>query len=115
MCPNFLVLVTMRVRSFAGAVQLVDEHIRQAKEVTVATIQARCHEGVCELLGYVLWQHVSNASDCPDIHVARATQGAHLRPHVHGRIKDGTKVASGLTEGDADVADFSGCHVHAMT
>ena len=80
--------------------KLVDEHIRQTKKETVATVQSQCHEGVCELLCYVLWQHVSNASDSPNIHVARVTQGAHMRPHVHGRIRDGTKVASGLTEGD---------------
>ena len=101
--------------SILQALKLVDEHIRQVKEETVATVQLRCHEGVCDLLGYVLWQHVSNVSDCPDIHVARATQGAHMRPHVHDRIKDGTKVVSSLTEGDAGVANFNGCHVHAMT
>ena len=38
-----------------------------------------------------------------------------MRPHAHGSIKDGTQIASGLTEDDAGVADFNGCHVHAMT
>ena len=44
------------------ALKLVEEHIRQAEEETATTVQSGCHEGVCELLGYVLWQHESNAA-----------------------------------------------------
>ena len=97
------------------ALKLADDQIRQAKEETAATVQSRYHEGVCEVFGYVLWQHVSNESDCPDIHVARETQRVHIRPRVHDRSKDGIQVGSGLTEGDAGVANFNGCHVHTMT
>ena len=62
------------------ALKLVDEHIRQAKEEAVATVQSRCHEGVCELFVLVLWQHVSNAADSPDIHVAQVTQQVSCVP-----------------------------------
>ena len=69
------------------ALKLVNEHIRQAKEETAATVQSQCHESVCELLGHVLWQHVSNVANSPDIHVAQPTQRSHVCPSAHGRIK----------------------------
>ena len=93
----------MRAAVFCWRCSLLTSTSDRPKE-TVAIVQSLCHEGVCELLGYVRWQHVSNAADCRDIHVARATRGARMRPHAHGRIDDNSKVESGLTKGDAGVA-----------